>query len=92
MSRKERARLVILAGVKAAELTLVAAADLMGMRICGRSTGGPASCASCRAFLLGADQHFARLPSLSKCLAKRPSLADDAIVIIAGAGTRGNRQ
>jgi hypothetical protein len=31
MSRKERARLVILAGVKAAELTLVAAADLMGL-------------------------------------------------------------
>jgi len=31
MSQKERARLVILAGVKAAELTLVAAADLMGV-------------------------------------------------------------
>ena len=31
MSRKERARLVILAGVKAAEVTLVAAADLMGL-------------------------------------------------------------
>jgi len=31
MSRKERTRLVILAGVKAAEVTLVAAADLMGV-------------------------------------------------------------
>ena len=31
MSRNERARLVILAGVKAAEVTLVAAADLMGV-------------------------------------------------------------
>ena len=31
MSRKERARLVILAGVKQAELTLVAAADLLGV-------------------------------------------------------------